>query len=127
MMKRLCSLGAVFVLSGAFVAGCGSSKSSSSSSTPSATSTPAAAASTPSTASTPAIPTATAALAACKTNAARSPLSESLKAKYVSLCERALSGHEAGVKQASEQLCKQIANALPAAEKSVALAECGKT
>jgi hypothetical protein len=118
-------LGAVFVLSGAFVAGCGSSKrSSATSSTPSARSTPTAPTATP---STPATPTATAVVAGCKSDAARSPLSESLKAKYLSLCERAVSGNEAGVKQAGKQLCQQIANALPAAEKATALAECGKT
>jgi hypothetical protein len=127
-MIKLCSLAATFVATGALVVGCGSTSSSS---TPTTSKAPAVATtSTPAAATTShgatATPTVAAGLAACKADAARSPLSGSLKAKYLSVCEQALSGHEAGVKQAGAQLCQQIAKALPTAERAAALAECPK-
>jgi hypothetical protein len=126
MKPRICLLITCLAVSGALIAGCGSS-SSSSSATP-ASSTPAAPSSTPAApTSTPAIPNLAAAVAACKAGANRSPLSADLKAKLLTICDQAASGNQAGVRKAAAQVCVEIVKAtVPAAAQTQALATCPK-
>ncbi len=137
-MARLALLFVVAAVSGAAIAGCGSSSSSSSSSTPASSSSssaaaPAAAATSSAAAgggsSVPSNPEIAQAVAACKTEVEAAPtLSASVKSQLVSICEKAASGNETGVKQAAYQVCQEIVKAtVPGGSvQSTALAACPK-
>ena len=69
------------------------------------------------------------AVAACKTSVQAVPtLSASIKNELASICDKAASGDESGVKQATYQVCQQIIKAtVPAgAAQTTALAACPK-
>jgi hypothetical protein len=150
MIGRRSSLLAVALLSGALLAGCGSSGGSSTSSG-SSTSTPVATTATtapaPSTqastgtASTPSTTPSTAAGAAsaagvaeyvaiCKDIVQREPtLSAAVKSKVEGICAKAANGDEAGARAAAKEVCTEVINAspIPTAAKEKALAECKAT
>jgi hypothetical protein len=133
MVSRLSSLVVVVVVGGAIVAGCGSSSSSSSTSTPSApasvaTSTSGSASTGSGGASSSSNPGVAEAVAVCKaTIGASTTLSADLKTKLQAICDKAASGDQTGVKQATAQVCQEIVKAsVPQSEQAAALAACPK-
>jgi hypothetical protein len=122
----------VAALAALAIAGCGSSSSSSSSapstSTATSTSTSAAASSGSAGGSVASNPAVQQAVAQCKASINAVPtLSADVKAKLTKLCDSAASGDPAAIKQASSQVCQEIAKSLPAQAQAVALASCPKS
>jgi hypothetical protein len=136
MASRLFSVVSILAVSGALVAGCGSSSSSSSaasstttSSAPAATTTSSAGSSSSSTsASTSASPVVQQAVATCKTEINAQPtLSSSLKTKLLGICDQIASGNVASAKKIAAQVCQEVVKAaVPQAAQTQALAACPK-
>ncbi len=121
------------VIGSMFIAGCGSSSSSSStSSSPAATSSTPASTGTTSTSSTTPNPAGSAAVAdavaECRSVIKEAPtLGASTKAKVEAICNKAADGDLAGARAAAKEVCEEVINASPipaGAIKEHALAAC---
>jgi hypothetical protein len=122
MAKRMSLRGAVLVAGVAFIAGCGSASPAS------GTSTAAPHASTPSTATAP--PSGSGSrtaveLSTCSSTAARSRLSATGKARFLTLCRHAVNGATATVVREAAQQCAQIIKqTVPTAAQASLIAGC---
>jgi hypothetical protein len=127
MVKRVCLQVAVLVAGAAFIAGCGSSSSTSGApATPRGATTGSVATSTTPVASGGTTST-DVELSTCSSTAARSRLSTSGKAKYLLLCKQAVDGSGASIKRVAARECQQIIKqTVPAAAQAALIAGCPK-
>jgi len=121
---------AVALAGGVFVAGCGSSSTTSQTTSQPAATSPAASTAT-GTPSVPSTQAGLAAVAACKAAIqAQSVLPSSAKAKLEGVCSKAASGDQAAVKKVAQEICEEVINRSPVPPGSAreqALAACKQT
>jgi hypothetical protein len=125
MIRRLSTSMLVALVSGALLAGCGSSSSSS---TTSGSTSSAPATSSTSTSGPSSVPAVASAVAACKQGVQAAPtLSSTTKSKLEGICDKAGSGDEEAARKAAKEVCTEIVNSSPlpaGSAKDQALAAC---
>jgi hypothetical protein len=129
MIRRLSTSMLVALVSGALLAGCGSSSSSSTTSgTTSGSTSSAPATSSTSTSGPSSIPAVASAVAACKRGVQAAPtLSSTTKSKLEGICDKAANGDQEAARKAAKEVCTEIVNSSPlpaGSAKDQALAAC---